>query len=347
MIGEFIDVRSDTCTVPTPEMYQAMVSAPVGDDVFDDDPTVKKLEELAAAVLGKEAGMYVPTGTMGNQSAIMARTHAGDEIIAGAKSHIINYEGGAPARLSGVGYALVDNSDGTIHPEDVERLCRPLNDNRYPETKMVCLENALYDGRVISADIMKATCRKAHELGLKVHLDGARVFNAAQALGIEARELVSECDSVMFCVSKGLCAPVGSVLVGEKEFIERAKVMRKLMGGGMREAGVIAACGIVSIEKMIDRLSVDHANSKLLANKLSQIEGLTVLRDRNEINMVFFTVQLPGWNDDEYIKFMYDRKIKVLGESEGEYRYCTHNYVTENDVIRLAEATAEYCDTIR
>lgn len=242
----FIDLRSDTVTIPTPEMYEAILRAPVGDDVFDDDPTVKRLEMLAARLLGKEAAMFVPTGTMGNQAAIMAATHAGDEIIAGAKSHIISYEGGAPARLSGVGYALADNTDGTVHAEDIIRLMRPVLDNRYPDTKLVCLENALYDGRVIPMETIHAACLQAHEFRLRVHIDGARIFNAATALGVEASELVSGCDSVMFCISKGLCSPVGSMLCGDGAFIEKARFKRKLMGGGMREAGILAACGIVS-----------------------------------------------------------------------------------------------------
>lgn len=347
MLNKWIDLRSDTVTVPTPEMYDAMLKAELGDDVFDDDPTVKLFEKLAAEALGKEAAMIVPTGTMGNQSAIMTYTHAGDEIIAGAKSHIINYEGGAPAKLSGVGYALADHEDGAIYPDDIERLCRPLNDNRYPATRMVCLENPLYDGRVIPMETIHATCDAAHAHNLKVHMDGARVFNAAEALGVDVKELVSKCDSVMFCISKGLCSPVGSVLVGTKEFIENAKVNRKLMGGGMREAGILAACGIVSVEKMTKRVGEDHRNAKLLADKLGEIEGITVLTNKNDINMVFFTVQLPNFDDDKYIAFMRERNIKVLGNTEGEYRYCTHYYVSEEDVITAAKATADYCDLIR
>jgi len=341
-----IDLRSDTVTTPTPEMYEAICKAVVGDDVFDDDPTVKELERMAAERLGKEAAMFVPTGTMGNQSAIMSRTHAGDEIIAGAKSHIISYEGGAPARLSGVGYALADNPDGTVHAEDVVRLCRPLHDNRYPETKLVCLENALYDGRVIPMETIHATCRQAHELGLKVHIDGARIFNAATALGVTAKELTAECDSVMFCLSKGLCSPVGSMLCGDAEFIDKARFMRKLMGGGMREAGILAACGIVSLEKMTDRLADDHRNAKLLAAELKKIEGIEVLEDRLDINMVFFKTHLKGFDENAYVKFMYEHGVKALPESEGEYRYCTHYYVTEEDVMTAARATRAYCESL-
>lgn len=346
MINNFIDLRSDTVTIPTEEMYEAIRTAPIGDDVFGDDPTVRALEQAAARRLGKEDAMFVPTGTMGNQSAIMARTHAGDEIIAGAKSHIINYEGGAPARLSGVGYALADNADGTVHPEDILRLCRPPHDNRYPETRLVCLENALYDGRVISMETIRAACEQAHALGLKVHIDGARIFNAAAALGADAKELVSECDSVMFCVSKGLCSPVGSLLCGDAAFIDKAKFMRKLMGGGMRQAGVLAACGLVSLEKMTLRLKEDHDNAKLLASRLKKIEGIEVLEDRLDINMVFWRAHIPGFDDQAYVKFMYDHGVKVMPESEGEYRYCTHYYVSADDVLTAADVTRAYCDTL-
>lgn len=343
----YIDLRSDTVTLPTEEMYEAMRTAPIGDDVFEDDPTTAELERLAAETLGKEAAMFTPTGTMGNQSAIMARTHAGDEIIAGAKSHIINYEGGAPARLSGVGYALVDRPDGTVHAEDVVRLCRPLHDNRYPQTQLVCLENALYDGRVVPLETMQATCRQAHELGLKVHLDGARVFNAALALGVDVKELVRECDSVMFCVSKGLSSPVGSLVCGDAEFIDRAKFMRKLMGGGMRQSGILAACGIVSLQKMVGRLQEDHDNAKLLAAELKKIDGIEVLEDRLDINMVFWRAQIPNFDSEAYVQYMLAHGVKAMPESEGEYRYCTHYGVTADDVYEAARVTRGYCETLR
>lgn len=343
----YIDLRSDTVTVPTPEMYDAILRAPVGDDVFDDDPTIKRFETLAAQRLGKEAAMFVPTGTMGNQTAIMAATHAGDEIIAGAKSHIISYEGGAPARLSGVGYALADNADGTVHAEDIVRLTRPLHDNRYPETKLVCLENALYDGRVIPMETIRATCRQAHEYGLRVHIDGARIFNAAAALGVSAKELVSGCDSVMFCISKGLCSPVGSLLCGDAEFIEKARFMRKLMGGGMREAGILAACGIVSLETMTERLAQDHENAKLLAKELEKIEGVEVFTDRLDINMVFWRTSIPKFDSAAFVNYLYQNGIKTMPESEGEYRFCTHFYVTKEDAIKAARVTGAYCDLIR
>ncbi len=346
MNTRFIDLRSDTVTLPSEEMYDAIRNAPIGDDVFGDDPTVAALENLAAETLGKEAAMYVPTGTMGNQSAIMTATHAGDEIIAGAKSHIINYEGGAAARLSGVGYALVDNPDGTIHADDVIRLCRPLNDNRYPETKMVCLENALYDGRVVPLEIMNETCNAAHSLGLHVHLDGARVFNAALSLGVEVKKLVENCDSIMFCISKGLSSPVGSLLCGKADFIEKAKVMRKLMGGGMREAGILAACGIVSITKMVDRLQEDHDNARLLASMLQEIPGIDVIDNRLDINMVFWRTSIENFDQSEFVRHMYKNGIKTLPEDEGAYRFCTHYGITREDVIKVVEATSQYCKSL-
>lgn len=245
---KFIDLRSDTVTQPTLEMREAMYKAAVGDDVYEDDPTIKKLEELAAEKVGKEAALFVVSGTMANQVAIMTHTKFGDEIIVGANSHIVQHEVGAAARLSGVSYAIVDNEDNRIYKKDVLDKIRT-EDIHYPETGLLCLENALSDGTVLSLEEMKELYQTASERNIPVHLDGARLFNAALYLGVDPKEICKYTDSVMFCLSKGLASPVGSVLCGSKDFIKKARKMRKLLGGGMRQAGVLAACGIVSLEK--------------------------------------------------------------------------------------------------
>lgn len=323
-------------------MYRAMTTAPVGDDVFEDDPTVKKLEAMAAERLGKEAALLVPTGTMGNTIAILSQSNPGEELIGGAKSHILSYETGAPARIAMLGYATADNPDGAVHADDVRRLTRPNTDSRFCKTALVLLENALYDGRVVPMDVMHGACDAAHELGLRVHLDGARVFNAAASLGVDAAKLVSGCDTVMFCISKGLCAPVGSLLCGDRDTIARAKYLRKMMGGAMRQSGVLAACGIVALEQHVDRLAEDHENARLLGKLLGEIEGIDVKQERLHINMVYFSVDIPGFSFDDFVAFMYGKGFKIMPESEGEYRFVTHYYVTPQDVIAAAEATKAY-----
>ena len=287
MQPSYIDLRSDTVTNPTPEMRVAMQNAEVGDDVYGDDPTLNHLEAYAAELIGKEAALFVPTGTMGNQLAIMTHTRNGDEIIASASSHIVRYEGGGAARLSGVGTALVDNPNQYIYPEDIERRIRPEGDVHYPTTSLLCLENALCNGDVVPLEIFNASCEIAHRNGLSVHLDGARIFNAASALSVNASDIAKQVDSVMFCLSKGLCAPIGSMLCGTKEFIEQARRNRKTLGGGMRQVGVLAACGLIALEQMRNRLHEDHANARYLGEQLSEIPGMTVDLQTIKINMVF------------------------------------------------------------
>ncbi|MDR1970814.1 MAG: aminotransferase class I/II-fold pyridoxal phosphate-dependent enzyme, partial [Treponema sp.] len=255
---QYVDLRSDTVTQPTAEMREAMAAAEVGDDVYGDDPTMNRLEALAAKTMGKEAALFVSSGTQGNQVSLMTHTRPGDELIAGLASHVIHYEGGAAARLSLLGYAPVDNGDHRIYADDVRRLVRPAGDPHFPRTSLLCLENALCDGTAVPLDLMRSASEAARALGLKVHLDGARIFNAALALGVPVTELAACADSVMFCVSKGLCAPVGSLVCGSREFIDRARGNRKILGGGMRQAGVLAACGIIALEKMTGRLREDH-----------------------------------------------------------------------------------------
>ncbi|MDR2444403.1 MAG: threonine aldolase [Spirochaetaceae bacterium] len=336
----YIDLRSDTVTRPTAEMREAMAVADVGDDVYGDDPTVNRLEELAACGMGKEAALFVPSGTMGNQLCIMTHTQPGNEIIAGAASHIVRYEAGAAAKLSGVAYALVDNPDHFIYDSDIRRLARPGGNVHYPKTTLLCLENALSDGNVVPQADLLAAADTAHELGIKVHLDGARIFNAALALGIPARGIAACADSVMFCVSKGLCSPVGSLICGTAEFVKRARYNRKILGGGMRQAGVLAACGIIALEKMTGRLAVDHENARLLGEQLSRIQGISVKREGMRINMVFWRTEIPGFDSDTFVNFMRERHIKISGGPE--YRFVTHNDVFQEDVDTVISALRDY-----
>lgn len=327
----YVDLRSDTVTLPTEEMRQAMYEAVVGDDVYEDDPTVIKLEKLAAEMMGKEAALFVASGTMGNQIAIMSHTKLGDEIIAGANCHIVQHEVGAAARLSGVSYALVDNPDNRIYREDVLKKIR-VEDIHYPETGLLCLENALSDGTVVPLEDMKELYETAHEYKIPVHLDGARIFNASIYLKVKAKEIAKYADSVMFCISKGLCSPVGSLLCGSEEFIRKARKMRKILGGGMRQAGFLAACGIISLEKMIDRLKEDHDNAKYLASKLNEIEGFSVDLDKVQINMVFCNVEKENFDFEDFARKLFEKGIKTNPGYEGVIRFVTNKDVSREDI---------------
>lgn len=339
---KFIDLRSDTVTLPTDEMREAMRNAEVGDDVYHDDPTVNRLEAMAADMMGKEAAMYVPSGTMGNQVCIMTHTQPGNEIIASPANHVIHYEGGAAARISGVGYALADNPNNFLYPADIRRLARPAGDPHFPRTALVCLENPLCNGNVVPLADLKAAADTAHGLGIKVHLDGARIFNAALALGVKAADIASCADSVMFCVSKGLCAPVGSLVCGTGEFIGRARGNRKILGGGMRQAGVLAACGIIALEKMTTRLHEDHENARYLGNRLEEIPGITVMKERLKINMVFWKTSNPHFNSDAFVEFMRTRNIRVSGILVDEYRFVTSNDVSRENIDTVIGAIKDY-----
>ncbi len=337
MKQRYLDLRSDTVTQPTQEMRRAMMEAEVGDDVYRDDPTVNRLEEMAAAMLGKEAALFMVSGTMANQVAVMTHNEAyGNEIIAGAKSHIVHYECGAPARLAGVNFALVDNENTYLYAADIHRLFRP-DDPHFPRTGLVCLENALCNGDVVPLDVISEACAAAHAHHVPVHLDGARIFNAALTLGCEAKDIAKDCDSVSFCVSKGLCAPVGALLCGSRAFIERARRMRKVVGGGMRQAGVIAVCGIVALEQMTKRLHIDHENARYLGLRLNGLSGVSANMERIRINMVFWKTANPAFHSDAFVAFMLEHGVKVYGILVDEYRFVTHNDVTREDIGRVID----------
>ncbi|MDK2918971.1 MAG: threonine aldolase [Candidatus Petromonas sp.] len=337
---KIIDLRSDTVTIPTDEMRKAMAEAEVGDDVYGDDPTVNELEKKAADIIGKEDAIFVPSGTFGNQLAILTHTNRGDEIIVEKNCHIVMHEVGASAVIAGVQLRAVEGKNGTMNPVDVENAIRD-EDIHFPRTGLICIENAHSSGAVVSIDNMNEIKKVAEKTGIPIHLDGARVFNAAKALNVDVKEITKYTDSIMFCLSKGLAAPIGSILAGSEEFIKNARKNRKLMGGGLRQAGIIAAAGIIALEKMVDRLEEDHQNSQYLAEELSKIEGINVKFDRNDINMVFFELPNEIIKEEKLISKLLDRNIKINGQEDGEYRFVTNKDVTREDLEYVVEQMKE------
>jgi threonine aldolase len=319
-------------------MRRAMAEAEVGDDVYGEDPTVNRLENLAAARLGLEAAVFMPSGTMANQAALMAHTRPGDELIASALSHVVRYEAGGAARLSGVCWALTDRP--ALGPEEVRRLARTAGNVHYPASRLVWQENALTNGGVVGLEEMAAIRAVARELGLKVHLDGARIFNAAWALGVEARELAAQVDSVAFCLSKGLSAPVGSLLGGTADFVLEARRCRKVLGGGLRQAGILAAAGLVALDEMVDRLPEDHANARLLAGLLAETPGVEVDPSAVKINMVFW--RAPGLNPAALMSYMEARGIKLSPPEGGVWRLVTHCGISRSDILAFAAHLREF-----
>jgi len=332
-----IDLRSDTVTKPTVEMRKAMAEAEVGDDVYGEDPTVNRLEELAAEMFNKEAALFVASGTMGNQVSIMAHTQRGDEVILEADSHIFWYEAGAMSVLSGVMPHPIKGNNGAMDPEEVRRAIRP-KDIHFPRTSLISIENThnRSGGRVVPLENFKAIYEIAKQFDMNVHIDGARIFNAAIASNVPVKEYAKYADSLMFCLSKGLCAPVGSIVVGSKEFIERARKARKILGGGMRQAGVLAAAGIVALTKMVDRLREDHENAKFLAVKLREI-GYMVNPEEVETNMVFLRTDNLRVNAHQLLKAVKERGVLAVAFSDSSIRLVTHNDVSRNDILRALD----------
>lgn len=333
-----IDLRSDTVTRPTDEMRKAMAQAEVGDDVYGDDPTVILLEELTAKILRKEAALFVPSGTFGNQVSVLTHTSPGNEVILSEDCHIVQHEAGAAAAISGVQLRCIPSEQGVIPLEAIEARIRKAENLHYPRTALICLENALGNGRVLSLDYMKAVCEMAKRYNIPVHLDGARIFNAAEALKIEPHELAATADSIMFCLSKGLCAPVGSMLAGTAKFIASARKNRKIMGGGMRQVGVLAAAGIIALEKMPGRLSQDHKNARLLGKWLKQIEGVSLSAKDIEINMVFCKIEFASPLTPElFMSRLAEEGILANPPADGTIRFVTHNDIKETDIRRVAD----------
>lgn len=340
---KIIDIRSDTVTKPTEEMRLAMYRAKVGDDVCGDDPTVIELESLAARMSGKEASLFVPSGTFGNQLSLFTHCERGNEVILDNSCHIVEHEAGASSIIAGVQLRAVDCPQGVLSPDDVDSRVRKVVDQHFPKTGLVCMENAHSSGKVVPLSKMKAVYDKAHEYGIPVHLDGARLFNAASAIGVTAPEITKYSDSVMFCLSKGLGAPVGSIIAGSKDFIQKARFKRKIMGGGMRQAGVIAAPGIIALTRMVSRLSDDHRNAVMLAGLLDKIEGVNVYTDMLDINMVFFSLDAVV-DDNDFVKYFSSRKIMVYPPEGRVFRFVMNYGVLVDDLQFISETLKNFVE---
>jgi threonine aldolase len=338
----YIDLRSDTVTRPTDEMREAMALAEVGDDVYGEDPSARRLQERAAEIFGKEAALFVPSGTMGNQIAVRLHTQPGQEVIIEERSHMFNLEMAGMAVISGALAYPVRCPDGIMDWECISAAIRPRT-SYYAQTGLVALENTqnLAGGTVMTFERMREITERVHELQLPVHLDGARIFNAATVLKRDVAEIAAFFDSVMFCLSKGLGAPVGSVLVGSREFIERAIPIRRMLGGGMRQVGVLAAAGLVALEKMTARLEEDHANARLLARGLAELVGVKIDPERVQTNIVVFDVSSTGQTTAEFSAKLKQHSVLANGINARQMRMVTHKDVSRDDCKTALEAIRE------
>ena len=345
---DIVDLRSDTLTLPTPEMREAMARAEVGDDVWEEDPTVKRLEAVAAERTGQAAGLFVASGTMGNLVCVVSHTRAGQEVVLDLDSHIFNYEVAGSAVIGSVQMRPVRTARGFLTPDQVREALRPANIH-LPQTGLVCVENThnRHGGTCCTPEEIAAIAEVAHGAGVPVHLDGARLFNAAVALGRPAADFARHADSVTFCVSKGLGAPVGSVVCGSATFVLRARRVRKMVGGGMRQAGVIAAAGLVALERMVDRLADDPTNARRLAEGIARLPGLRVDLARLQTNIVIVTVERRGGPTaaaaaaSELVAGCAARKVKLHAMGPASIRCVTHKDVDAEDIQRALAALGE------
>jgi threonine aldolase len=336
---DFIDLRSDTVTKPTPAMRKVMAKARVGDDVFGEDPTVNALQAKVAKILGKEASLFVPSGTMANQLAIKSHTQPGDEVIIEATSHPYNFEGGASAALSGIQFNCLKGIRGILDASQIEEAIRP-DDHHFPVTRLVCLENTHNrgGGSVYPVERIAEISRLARSKGLFVHLDGARLWNASVASGIKPREYAQWADSVSVCLSKGLGAPIGSLVAGTKTFIDRVHRFRKMFGGGMRQVGIIAAAGIYALDHHIERLKEDHKNAKRLALGLSEIQGVSIDPDHVETNIVIFDIAEMGMTAPQVRDEMKKKGVLIHPFGKTQIRLVTHLDVSKDDIETALKA---------
>lgn len=339
-----LDFRSDTVTKPTPEMREAMFKAEVGDDVYGEDPSINRLQDMASDITGMEAALFVPSGTMGNLTAILSHCGRGEEIIVGRKAHIFIYEATGSSALGGVNINTIPNQeDGTLNISDIEAAIRP-KDIHQPVTKLIAIENThnRCDGVSISQAYTEKLAAFAHERGLKLHIDGARIFNAAVDQNTSVKTLTSPADSITFCLSKGLSAPVGSVLCGSQEFISKALRIRKQLGGGMRQAGILAAAGIIALNKMIDRIKEDHQRARTLANGLAQFPQIMIEPEKQHTNMVYFSLNPDvSFTLDEFKKAIGHNGV-LVGGGQGRIRMVTHNWIHDDhvsDALKIIETT--------
>jgi len=338
-----IDLRSDTVTLPTPAMREAVYHAELGDDVFSEDPTTNRLEEMAAERMGKEAALLVASGTMGNLVCTLTHCRRGEEVILGDRSHTFLYEAGGMSTLGGIHpHTLSNQPDGTMRLEDIEGAIR--GDNvHFPRTRLICLENThnRCSGSALTPEYIDSVSALAKEHGLSVHLDGARIFNAAVALGVDVKKLTANVDSLSFCLSKGLSAPVGSVVCGSSEFIAEARRARKVLGGGMRQAGVIAAAGITALEEMVDRLAEDHENARRLAEGVSRISGLSIELAKVQTNIIYFELDEDRMTPKELVTELDKKEVKLLSVGARRLRAVTHYGISAEDIDLTVKALGE------
>jgi len=341
---QYIDLRSDTVTRPTPEMREAMAEAEVGDDVYGDDPTVNRLQEIASAMMGKEAALFVPSGTMGNLLALLVHCQRGDEAIVGNQSHMYLNEAGGMSALGGIQACPIPNqSDGTLALEDILASIRT-EDVHHPITRLICLENTqnICGGVPLTPAYTRQVAELARQNDLLLHIDGARIFNSAVAQNISVKDLAGPADSVMFCLSKGLAAPIGSILVGTHKFMGRARHIRKMLGGGMRQVGVIAAAGIISLEKMVNRLGDDHVRARKLADGLRKVTGLAVDKDSPYTNMVYLNLADDlSINSKQISEKMRELGVLVDAENARRFRLVTHYWIDDVAVEQTVSAFEE------
>jgi len=347
MIEGLIDLRSDTSTLPTQEMREAMYKAEVGDSMRGEDPTMNKFEELAAETLGKEAAIYVPSGTMGNLVSLMAHTQYGDEIIFEANHHSYYYEVGGYAALRGLSPRIVHGKYGVMAPEDIENAIRAPSPY-FPPTRLLVIENTHNrgGGSAITLEEMGVMTEVAHRHDLVIHLDGARIFNAAIALNVEAKEIARFANSVQFCLSKGLSAPVGSAIAGSKDFIARAKRFRRIVGGDLRQSGILAAAGIVALEKMVDRLAEDHHNAALLAEGLRELPRIQIDTPPVPTNMVFVDTSQLGMSGVEFVERLKEYGVLAVAYGPTRVRMVTHRHIKKNHIGQALEAIREIVTSV-
>jgi len=343
------DLRSDTVTQPTPEMRKAMFDAEVGDDVLEEDPSVKKLEKKAAELLGKEAAMLVPSGTFGNQVSVLAHCSPGNEVILSEESHIVQHEAGAAAMVSGINFRTVTPKEGRLTWKEIEPRIRKEKDIHFPDTGLIEIENALSNGDVRPLNEMQQIYDGAKNCNIPVHVDGARIFNAAEALGCSASEIAQYADSVMFCLSKGLSAPVGSIVTGSKVFIDKARSMRKILGGGMRQAGIIAAPGSTALETMRKRLKDDHTHARMLAEAFTkEPDVFSVDVENTKINMVFVALKHSAPSGkDPLLSLLKHYGILIYPPEYGIYRFVTHYGIEKQDMEKICSLIPSIAEGIR
>jgi threonine aldolase len=333
-------------TLPSPAMREAIYNAELGDDVFCEDPTTIRLEKMAAELMGKEAAMLVVSGTMGNLVCILTHCRRGDEVILGDKSHTFLYEAGGISALGGIHpHTIVNQPDGTMKLGEIESAIRA-NNVHFPRTRLICLENThnRCSGSALTVEYMKEANTLAQKHNLMVHLDGARIFNAAAALQVDVKELTSHADSVSFCLSKGLSAPVGSVICGTKAYVAEARRNRKVLGGGMRQCGIIAAAGITALEEMVDRIKDDHANAQRMAQGISRIEGLSIELERVQTNIVYFDLVSEQIKPEKLASQLGDKGIKILQLGPSRFRAVTHYGISAEDIDLTLTALSEIMD---